>query len=768
MADFKWYLNRQGIQGRKGDKGEQGFSPIISEGTNDADEYTLLVTNENNTFETPNLRGNFVINDDGVNSTVLYDRENNQLRTGEPVQATTEQLGAMVIASPEDFEIINGNGKAVTVDNLVDNFTKIVGSSDGTVTIAQDEETSKIDLKAKGVEIDDNVVAEDKTWSSFNIMSVVEDAAIMFTQTLNNKMTAISGELDKTNQNVTTNTNNITELQQEVTNTQGDVAALDADVSTLNSVVESHTGSITAINDNISELNTNKVSKTELTEELTKKQNSLVAGDNITIVNNEDGTATISSAGGSGEAPVNMVTTDTDQLITGLKTFTQDTGSYKNTITIGRTTSSERNGLHFNAVNSPQNWGIDSKGDTASSLYFSGFGNGVYFSNAIYDKNGNEILGGATGDVTAAGDNTFTGTNTFNSGVKSSSIATDEFFNSTEIKNIRDLELIDGRTLKIRNPYVSFAPVHKRLELPDGSMYPTNIGDVLIQGSSITLDCGDLSASITEVKNGIFDGNGNRILSQGNVTAGDNIAIEKTDTGIKITSTASGGAAIDDANISTTTVYSSDKTVNLATSLVDNAMTTLNQAKQDTLVSGTNIKTINGQSILGEGDITVGGSANIIDDSVASDTTTYSSNKITNLTSDLINNAIDGQWVGANLILFSQKTWEVGNNKVTYNLNDIIPNDGYNYEVLVSGDGNTGATNGSQLGCYVKSSILPNYSTVLYRCQTRASSSVCGGGSCIIPIGSDHTVSFNMYVDTSATGNTYGYIMAYRRLGKNQ
>lgn len=105
----------------------------------------------------------------------------------------------------------------------------------------------------------------------------------------------------------------------------------------------------------------------------------------------------------------------------------------------------------------------------------------------------------------------------------------------------------------------------------------------------------------------IKDGDGNIMLSQGNVTAGDNITIEKTDAGIKISSTASGGAAIDDNNISTTTVYSSDKTVNLATNLVDNAMITLNQSKQDTLVSGTNIKTINGQSILGAGDITISG-----------------------------------------------------------------------------------------------------------------------------------------------------------------
>jgi len=50
-------------------------------------------------------------------------------------------------------------------------------------------------------------------------------------------------------------------------------------------------------------------------------------------------------------------------------------------------------------------------------------------------------------------------------------------------------------------------------------------------------------------------------------------------------------------------------------------------AKQDTLVSGTNIKTINSQSIIGSGDITISGGA-IIDDTDTSTGKTWSSSKI--------------------------------------------------------------------------------------------------------------------------------------------
>ena len=29
MADFNFYLNRQGVKGNKGEKGETGFAPIV-------------------------------------------------------------------------------------------------------------------------------------------------------------------------------------------------------------------------------------------------------------------------------------------------------------------------------------------------------------------------------------------------------------------------------------------------------------------------------------------------------------------------------------------------------------------------------------------------------------------------------------------------------------------------------------------------------------------------------------------------------------------
>lgn len=122
----------------------------------------------------------------------------------------------------------------------------------------------------------------------------------------------------------------------------------------------------------------------------------LVKPDGITVMVTEDGT--ISSSGG--------VTLDTDQTITGKKTYTQELryrpdNGYQN-ILLGQSGQGAY-GLVFESNNSAYEFAIRNQGYTASSLKVSGFGGGVNFSDlinfasSIFDKNGNEILGGITG-----------------------------------------------------------------------------------------------------------------------------------------------------------------------------------------------------------------------------------------------------------------------------------------------------------------------------------------------------------------------------------
>ena len=457
MADFNFYINRQGIQGRKGDKGDTGFSPTISVGTDTLNEYKLIIANEVNSFETPNLRGNINVLDNG-GTYLRYDAETQQISAQGLDAATSTTVGGVLMSTSSDIETM-GDNTVITPANLADALPVYL-QGEGAVTITQDAETSKTKINV-------------------DLSSVDE---------LKSRVSA---------------------AEADIVGIQADITNIDADISTLNSVTANHTASISAINNNIADLNNNKVAKTDL--------------------------ATTGTAG--------IVKVD------------------------GTTITVDENGV------------ISSVG------------------------------GGSTGDVTSDGDNTFTGTNTFNKVVRAVNSNSIIFDDSTY-----KLELPDGSFIKKGTSGVNRATRTLKPESPDGEIYPR------MQVSDVTLDAtGDLilkannntmpSSVILNYVPKIKDGDGNVMLSQGNVTAGENITLEKTDAGIKISSTASGGggATIDDNNISTTTVYSSDKTVNLATNLVDNAMITLNQTKQDTLVSGTNIKTINGQSILGEGDITISG-----------------------------------------------------------------------------------------------------------------------------------------------------------------
>lgn len=473
MADFRYFLNRQGIQGRKGDKGDTGFSPTISVGTDTLNEYKLIIANEVNSFETPNLRGNINVLDNG-GTYLRYDAETQQISAQGLDAATSTTVGGVLMSTASDIETM-GDNTVITPANLADALPVYL-QGEGAVTITQDGETSKTKINV-------------------DLSSVDE---------LKSRVSA---------------------AEADIVGIQADITGIDADISTLNSVTANHTTSISAINNNITDLNNNKVAKTDFA---TTETAGIVKVDGTTITVDENGV--ISSVGG-----------------------------------------------------------------------------------------------GSTGDVTAAGDNTFTGNNNFN-GINSFNDYS--YFNGNALfyKPIYancypDPIYYDNQTWSwspaantqfvMGKGLISLSSKSVTLETPDGkigkaplkNVMLTSSGDLILKANNNNI-AGNISMSfIPRIK----DGDGNIMLSQGNVTAGDNVTIEKTDAGIKINSTASGGAAIDDNNISTTTVYSSDKTVNLATNLVDNAMITLNQTKQDTLVSGTNIKTINGQSILGEGDITVSG-----------------------------------------------------------------------------------------------------------------------------------------------------------------
>lgn len=100
MAEFRYYLNRQGVRGPQGPQGEKGFSPDISVEKDTLSEYILRITNEGGYFLTTNLREH---KEDRGGTYIRYDRATGVMYAGDADYASTEKYGIVRLATKEDL-----------------------------------------------------------------------------------------------------------------------------------------------------------------------------------------------------------------------------------------------------------------------------------------------------------------------------------------------------------------------------------------------------------------------------------------------------------------------------------------------------------------------------------------------------------------------------------------------------------------------------------------------------------------------------------------
>ena len=148
MSDFNFFLNRQGIQGRKGDKGDAGFTPTISVSEQTLNSYKLKIANEYNEFETPNLIGNLGVTDNG-GTYLRYDPTSGTVSTGEIDGATTEVVGGVRKSTDADLTNLSAD-TVVTPANVADMLPLLLEAGTDNVTITQDEATSKTKISVAG------------------------------------------------------------------------------------------------------------------------------------------------------------------------------------------------------------------------------------------------------------------------------------------------------------------------------------------------------------------------------------------------------------------------------------------------------------------------------------------------------------------------------------------------------------------------------------------------------------------------------------------
>lgn len=124
---------------------------------------------------------------------------------------------------------------------------------------------------------------------------------------------------------------------------------------------------------------------------------------------------------------------------------------------------------------------------------------------------------------------------------------------------------------------------------------------------------------------------------------------------------------------------------------------------------------------------------------------------------------VDGQWVNSyrNIVY---KTFTSGET-ITVDLSNYLPNDGYNYEVMFMGTGNTEKSNGSDLEIRITGDILQHIKFL----GCRGFSTSVAGYACnavVYPVGKARSVSIQQN-GTKATGTVAIDVIGYRRIGTN-
>ena len=351
MSDFNFFLNRQGIQGRKGDKGDAGFTPTISVSEQTLNSYKLKITNEYNEFETPNLIGNLGVTYNG-GTYLRYDPTSGTVSTGEIDGATTEVVGGVRKSTDADLTNLSAD-TAVTPANVADMLPLLLEAGTDNVTITQDEATSKTKISVAGggagsgdvTAAGNNRFTGDNTFTGkVNIAggALTVDGVANLNQTTAQYLNAVSitssgeinavsikanglrsddiqttenkkylTEVDVDNQTIQVVNGklhaNLDELGNDVTSLTGDVTSLTGRVTNLTDGVNSLSGKVTSLTGEVTDLSGRiTVNEADISTMKTGKQNKLIAGDNITI---DEATNTISSTASSYELPVATTTT---------------------------------------------------------------------------------------------------------------------------------------------------------------------------------------------------------------------------------------------------------------------------------------------------------------------------------------------------------------------------------------------------------------------------------------------------------------------------
>lgn len=125
---------------------------------------------------------------------------------------------------------------------------------------------------------------------------------------------------------------------------------------------------------------------------------------------------------------------------------------------------------------------------------------------------------------------------------------------------------------------------------------------------------------------------------------------------------------------------------------------------------------------------------------------------------------IDGQWVNSETALTSSDTTYPKTTDLEYSLSTYLPNNTYQYEVLLRGYCNTTSTSGTTVFLNVHTDAYANAQHVC-AARTRTSSTMVGAGTTIVIVGTGRKIIVNKNSNYNGTFNLTA--VGYRRIGSN-
>ena len=613
MAEFRYYLNRQGVRGAKGDKGEKGFSPVITEKENTKESYVLHIQNETDdtSFDTPNLKEGLVPEDLG-GTYVKLNRDTGKQYYGNIDEGTNTIKGVVRFAT--DVEASNGEEitAAVTPDQVAASYTTKATtnklSADLTALTTQEQNdvialgkrittnetnissmradinsiasdsaslknsnrftgtntfTGKVNIAGAPLEVDGVATLNQATAQYLNAVNITSSGEI-------NAVSIKANGLRSDDIQTTENKKYLTEADVDNQTIQVVNGKLHANLDELGNEVNDLSGRVTA---NEADISTMKTS-------LSMKQTKLTAGTNITLTDLSDGTVRIDAAGGGGSTTDSYTKSETDALLSEKNDNIFDISKFtvvgNPTITDDGIASGFVKGSYvrlFSDFYLKDNW------EVIVAFSFSSTGTGALFSNPASRAN---MLFVDARRISFQ----FTSTGTSVTAVLHSNKRLEP--NTKYIARLK-YNSTTGYTVDISTNginwenHITLANTAKMATNP----YNPNVWELgVLAGSYTIFSDGSIdlkSISITVDGEEVFKG-----LMSSTKPIYDAIKANNTELSEFKTETSTDFSAVNSA-------------LNEKANLSDVAL------KQNILVSGTNIKTINGQSVLGEGNITVGG-----------------------------------------------------------------------------------------------------------------------------------------------------------------